>query len=64
MGDRFLPIVAVFVTTILSWALLSYLIAGEINWMLAVIFSLSFSAVFGILWWRKMARESEKTVSD
>jgi len=49
MGERaLLPTLAAAVSAMASWTLVSHLIGDRIDWLLAIIFAVSFTSVFNI----------------
>ena len=48
-----LPIVAATITATVSWAVISKIISGALDWVSLLAFVVPFSATFGVLWWRR-----------
>jgi len=59
MKKSFLPVAAATISAGIMWVLVSYLIAGQVNWLSTIIFVVTFALVLGILLQRSAAHREE-----
>ena len=51
-----LPTVAATIASTASWALVTYLIKGQVDWLPAIAFAVPFALIFGVVWSRWFAK--------
>jgi hypothetical protein len=54
-----MPVAAAAVTATITWAAVGYAMKGVLDWISLLAFVVTFSAVFGFLWWRRSLRNGE-----
>ena len=59
MKKSFLPVAAATISAGIVWVLVSYLIAGQVNWLSTIIFVVTFALVLGILWQKRSTHREE-----